>query len=349
MVLEHLFPENWLEKKVRYAFLIGFIYSTISLFVARILFPNNTGIVSVALTTLLLIPYIKKLVEKEEVIEEHEKRFSFKHLFKDNKTMIKVYLSLFLAIYFSWVVFSFLLPMTGYKTGKLFDAQLGLEKSGSAAGMATGTSLFFDIFLNNWWVLLATFGLALIAEEGAFFFVVWNASAWGAILGYRAFAAGMINNEPLANLLTVVIITFPHLILEGGAYILALISGQVISNDVIHESKEMKRFLGYMIIILAVYIFVYWTVRVIMPNKEIFSIISIIVMMFILYFCAEIFTNRKHKEVFYYNYYLFIIATCLFIIGALVETIVLMNSSLLSNIYQSAAVYGITQIILSLL
>ncbi len=34
MVLEHLFPEDWLEKKGRYAFLLGVIYSFIAIVIA---------------------------------------------------------------------------------------------------------------------------------------------------------------------------------------------------------------------------------------------------------------------------------------------------------------------------
>ena len=61
MVLEHIFPEDWLEQKGRYAFLLGAGYSIIALLIAPILFPGDPALVAVALTSMLLLPELYKI------------------------------------------------------------------------------------------------------------------------------------------------------------------------------------------------------------------------------------------------------------------------------------------------
>ena len=112
MVLEHLFPEDWLEKKVRYGFLIAVIYATIGIVVARLLFGANSGIVSVVFTSLLILPYLQKMFKKEEKEEEKEHKISFRHpsslidFFKNNQA-IRVYFSVFVGIYLTYMLYSY--------------------------------------------------------------------------------------------------------------------------------------------------------------------------------------------------------------------------------------------------
>src|SRR3989338_2641381 len=99
MVLEHLFPTNWTEQKLRYALLIGVIYSALSIFMSLLLFGRNSGLISVVLTSLLILPLLDDLLKKEEQKEEKEKKFIQKHLLDDNKQAVVTYLFLFLAIF----------------------------------------------------------------------------------------------------------------------------------------------------------------------------------------------------------------------------------------------------------
>ena len=90
MVLEHLFPDDWLERKHRYAFLLAFLYSLVAIVVARLLFGANSGIVSVVFTSLLLIPYIKKLFEKGRDSEMQEPEFNLKRFWANNKQAVRI-------------------------------------------------------------------------------------------------------------------------------------------------------------------------------------------------------------------------------------------------------------------
>ncbi|MBN1386668.1 stage II sporulation protein M [Candidatus Woesearchaeota archaeon] len=338
MVLEHLFPEDWLEKKIRYSFILAFVYSSLSIVAARLLFKSNSGIVSIAFTSLLLLPYLEKLFEKEEKIELKEKSFTLRKLFRDNRKTVKVYFSLFFGIYLAYLLFSFILPQLGIDILPIFKEQLRLE--GVTGNLIFTKSLFIQIFLNNWWVLLACFLLSLMTGDGAIFFITWNASTWGTILGYRALAAGLAGyHDPWTNLLIIVVFTLPHLVLEGGAYILAAISGSVISDDIISKSQEIRKFLMVAAGAGIGYFFLFILIRQ-MFSGIFAGFLNIALMLFIIHSLNMIFDDKKHKEVFVYNYYLLVIAILIFMLGALVETFVLGNIGALTKVYAASSMFA---------
>lgn len=335
MVFEHLFPEDWLERKYRYAFLLAIIYATLGIVLARLLFAANSGIVSVIFTTLFLIPYLGKLLVKEERRELQERRFTPRHLWRDNKDALLVYLTLFLGVYTAYLLYSFLLPFFGLNLSTVFREQLALEANlrGGAFSIATFTS----ILLNNWWVLLACFLLSLIVGEGALFFVTWNASSWGTILGYRAVLAALHGGaySSFVNLLIIILLTTPHILLEGGAYIVAAIAGGVLSDDIVSKRSAMSSFVYFFIAAVVFFVLLYFFYHTFLPGivASIFSLLTVIGLLYLLSF---VFDDPKHKEVFQYNYSLFLVALLLFILGAIVETLVLGNSSLLQKVYWAA-------------
>ncbi|MBC8500965.1 MAG: stage II sporulation protein M [DPANN group archaeon] len=239
MVLEHLFPENWLEKKSQYAFLLGAGYSIIAIIIARILFPSDPALVAVAFTALLILPELYKLFSIEERIEEKEKRFSLKKLFKDNKDFVKIYLFISLGIFLVYAIGALILP--SFQVNQLFREQL--EMRGAGGGAVFEMPLFWEILINNWWVLLAIFLISLLTGDGAIFLITWNASMWGTIFGVTARNAALYSQgNPFFYLVIVLLIVFPHAFLEILSYILAAISGGVISKDVLLEKFESARF-----------------------------------------------------------------------------------------------------------
>jgi uncharacterized membrane protein SpoIIM required for sporulation len=339
MVLEHLFPEDWLEKRVIYAFIIAVVYSVLGIAAARLLFGANAGIVSVIFTSLFILPYLQKLFKKEEKEEEKQhllslKSFaSIKHFFKHNKA-IKVYFAIFLGIYLSYMFFSFILPQLGFNTFDILKEQLFVDPA--LRGRAIDTGTFFSILTNNWWVLLACFLIAIIVGDGAIFFIAWNASSWGVLFGYRALTAGLNGGvSPWYYLLLLFLITLPHVILEGGAYILAAISGNVISDEIIKEKSDIKNFIFYLIggVGLMLMVKIAYDRLLGMTDPVVFSLIAIILITAMVHVIIRLFQQTWLQKVFKDNYYLFIIAIIIFILGALVETWVLNNSTTLNNIY----------------
>jgi uncharacterized membrane protein SpoIIM required for sporulation len=281
---------------------------------------------------------MEKLLAREERKELKERSFKIHRFFVDNREAIKVYAVLFLGIYVTYTLYSFFLPQLGIQVSSVFREQLALEsnlRGGAFAGQA-----FLTIFLNNWWVLLACFLVALIAGDGALFFIAWNASSWGTIFGFRALEAAVNGGAYSAwiNLAVILVVTAPHVILEAGAYILAAIAGGVLSDDVTSKREAMSKFIYYFIAGLILFVVLHFLFLVVFAGLPIVAeLLDIVAILLILHFLAFVFDDPRHREVFQYNYYLFLLAIALFVAGALVESLVIANVGPLATIYRAAA------------
>jgi hypothetical protein len=71
MVLEHLFPHEWLESKAEMAFFLGWGYSIIAIVIASLVFPRDPSLVAIGLTTIMLLPSMRKIITLKRIsIEE---------------------------------------------------------------------------------------------------------------------------------------------------------------------------------------------------------------------------------------------------------------------------------------
>ncbi|MBI2665708.1 stage II sporulation protein M [Candidatus Woesearchaeota archaeon] len=290
MVLEHLFPEDWLEHKGGYAFILGVVYSVIGIIIASAIFPSDPALVSVAFTALLLLPELYKIFDVEERREAIEQKLSINNLWKDDISVVRVYTFLFLGILLVYAIGAIILP--SFQTNTLFREQLEIKYGEGFSGHATqargevctyssGTCLFLSLLTNNFWVLFACFVIALLTGDGAIFFISWNASVWGTIFGITAKSAALFaGKSPYLFFGAIMLIVFPHMILEAISYFLAAVSGSLISKDVILEEFASNRFF----------------------------------------------------EVFGFNLYLLVFGLIFLVLGALVETFVLVNVGLYQEI-----------------
>ena len=250
MVLEHIFPEDWLERKGIYAFLLGIGYSIIGVLIASILFPGDPALVAVAFTSMLLLPELYKIFSIEEREVSLEQHVSLRSLWRDDIEVIRIYIFLFLGIMLVYSIGTILLPEL--QANNLFREQLeirfgqgfaGSATAGSATGEIFSSGLFFVLLTNNFLVLMACFILALLAGDGAIFLITWNASVWGTIFGLTAKNAALFSGQhPLYFFALIMAIVFPHMIIEAISYFLAAISGSVISKDVLLEQFASERF-----------------------------------------------------------------------------------------------------------
>jgi uncharacterized membrane protein SpoIIM required for sporulation len=330
VVFERLFPDSMLERKEWVAFCLAIIYSTLSIVIARLLFPANSGIVSIVFLSIFLIPTFNTVLKREERQERKEKDWRFRHLLLDNADAIKVYLYLFFGIYLMYMAYAFIAPSLGFDPGMVFREQLGVE--GTRGGATFSTGVFWNILLNNWWVLLACFLIALIAGDGAVFFVAWNASTWGTIFGYRAIESGALGS-PLAALGVIILVTLPHVLLEGGAYILAALAGGVLSDEIIENGRNVSAFVVYFVCALLGFALYAIVLRLLVENALWSGVLTIAGALLLLYTMRYIFTDKRERRVFTYNYYLFALAIGIFIVGAIVETFVLGNVRVLLLAY----------------
>jgi uncharacterized membrane protein SpoIIM required for sporulation len=243
MVLEHLFPEEWLERKSYYAFFLGAGYSILGIILARFLFAADPALPAVAFTSLLLLPELYKMFSIEEKQQSREKAWGLRAFWRDNGDFYRVFLFLFLGILLVYSVGA--LVLDSFSVNTLFREQMELRGPGfSAAGMATsGDGLFLRLLENNFWVLVACFVVALLAGDGAIFLIVWNASVWGTIFGVTARNAAFFSHSaPLKFFVIILFTVLPHVLLEASSYILAAIAGGLISKGAIKEGINGKRF-----------------------------------------------------------------------------------------------------------
>jgi uncharacterized membrane protein SpoIIM required for sporulation len=246
MVLEHIFPEDWLEKKASYAFILGIGYSIIGILIASVLFPADPALVAVAFTSLLLLPEMYKIFTIEERKESMEKKITLKALWRDDIGVIKIYLALFIGIVLVYSVGTMLLP--SFESNSLFREQLEIRLGQGFAGNAilgvSDSNLFWSLLENNFLVMLACFIMALLTGDGAIFLITWNASVWGTIFGFTAKAASSFSGENAFLLFGKIMGSVSiHMIIEALAYILAAIAGAIISKDVLMEEFASDRFM----------------------------------------------------------------------------------------------------------
>ncbi|GIU69258.1 MAG: hypothetical protein KatS3mg002_0494 [Candidatus Woesearchaeota archaeon] len=233
-MLENILKPDWLEKRPRFAFVIGFVYSIIGIVAALIIFPNNQGIASIAFLSLLLVPSLNSILKIEEIQDSKAKVFSLKRILEDHSDVLQVYFLLFLGIFLAYGLFSIRFP--NLLINGLFDSQLRII---GITGAASGYNYsFYEILSNNFKVLIIFFILSLIMGAGSILFLAWNASVWGVIFGYFALHSGDAFNNFTMTFLKV----SPHMFTEASAYFFAIVSGGIMSQGVLRENIGSNKF-----------------------------------------------------------------------------------------------------------
>jgi uncharacterized membrane protein SpoIIM required for sporulation len=237
-MLEQLFPPSWLERKAWFAFVLGFSYAVLGIASGLLLFPKEPALAAVAFTSLLTLPSLNRMLSIEARQAERERHFTFSSPFKDHLDIFEVYVFLFLGVMLAFSAFSLFLP--GIAGSTLFADQIR-EVGLSGSAMRQGS--FGAIFSNN----LIVFAFALIASfvygSGAVFIIIWNASVWGVVLAFIAReAATAAHTNPMVYFALTLIAVGPHLVTEASAYVLAAISGGIVSKAAIKEKPFSTRF-----------------------------------------------------------------------------------------------------------
>jgi len=239
MVLEQLYSSSWIEKKSRYAFLMGLSYAIIGIASAMFLFPKDPGLAAIAFTSLLILPSLNKLLAIEENQAARKRKFNLIGLFKDHNDIFKVYLFLFLGILISFSFFSIVWPAIA--TSKIFAQQIGVL--GFTGQAYSSGSLFGSLLSNNLKVLVFCLLASFVYGSGSIFIITWNASVWGTIFGVIARESALATgHNPFIYFALTLLAVFPHMILEASSYFVAAISGGIVSKATVREKFFSKRF-----------------------------------------------------------------------------------------------------------
>jgi uncharacterized membrane protein SpoIIM required for sporulation len=239
MVFEQFIKLRWIEKRPNYAFLLGFFYSFVGMISARLIFPNNVGIMSVAFTSILLIPSLNQLLAIEENQEIREKKFSLVELFKDHSDILEIYIFLFFGIFSTYLFFGFLFPEI--VSLDFFSPQLRAAGISGAAASSLKQVFFWNILKNNLVVLFVCFFLSLVYGSGSILFINWNASVWGAVFGF-AMKESIYANNIMHGFSNILIPAFPHMFTEALSYFAAAIVGGILSKAIIREKLFSRKF-----------------------------------------------------------------------------------------------------------
>ena len=248
MVLESLFESDSVVKHPLFALFMGFVFASVSIWIAFFSFPGSASILAIAFITIAAVPLIHQvfLYEEESVVKSRGKKTSF---VGRNFDLIKIYAWFCIGVIASYAIWYMLLPdqQTSFCVDEstcvpvpcratVFSEQanaLGMisKLSGSeGAGRATqpasgicaggGFWCWFDlIFTNNSSLMLLAVLLSFLFGAGALFLINWNSSIVGVLIGQNAVAE---NHLTFLGLL-------PHGIPEFMGYFLGAMSGGMIS------------------------------------------------------------------------------------------------------------------------
>ena len=237
MVFEQLIKAEWVYKKY-HAFLLGLLYTILGIVSARLIFRSSSGIMSVAFTSILLVPSLAELLrlEANQALESYN--FSIRRLWRDHSDIFAVYLFLFLGIFVAYSFSTLLMPQAD--VGQLFTAQLS---TAGLKGFAVVNAQLMSIIMNNVLVFVVSFLLSLVYGAGAIIFLVWNASVWGVVFSLFVRKAAMASGADPVVLFAQDLLPFlPHMVTEGAAYVGAAMIGGIVSKAVLREEVFSQQF-----------------------------------------------------------------------------------------------------------
>ncbi len=252
MVLEALLNPKKARDKPWTVFFVAFVYSFVAVLLASALFPEQSSILTIALITILLVPFINKLFRHEEEKDEliAEKRMKANNLFERHKDVIVTYTMIFLGITVALTaVFTF---MPQY--GNVFELQISQPTLSQYATTSKATALVSDpaylftkYILNNSRVMILAFVLSALLGTGAIFVLSWNASVISVFIGLKAInpliTAGTSSIAAFAiglptGLLSIALHGVPEIL----SYFLAGIAGGILSVGIMREKIESPEF-----------------------------------------------------------------------------------------------------------
>lgn len=182
MVVEALLFPLKAEKKPWQMFFIGFLYTSIGIFLALWIFREQASLIMVFMITMAALPIFyntMKLEESKDMIIDTETA-----LLREHNKAIVFFMYLFAGITIACAVWYAVLPTQ--VINQLFDKQIGTIQTINnqvSGNVINNLSIFWKILFNNLKVLAFSVLFALIYGAGAIFILAWNATVIGAAIG----------------------------------------------------------------------------------------------------------------------------------------------------------------------
>jgi uncharacterized membrane protein SpoIIM required for sporulation len=267
MSLEILFKPSKVIKNNYILFALCFFSVSIALLLSLRIFREHSSFLIIVFTIIPLIPFLIKIIEREEKLFEKKKKI-FKH------SIIKVYMLMFLFLSISFSLWYIILPNNLskdlFKTqidtlGEElnipcydFETDLEYEKCLLADFTHDGknekiiwlegkkpdlinvngkyynykTWIYFHYLQNNLIILLFIFLTSLIFGAGAIFSITWNASIIGIYLA-KSIEGNFIYS--IYSFFKALLLLIPHGLFEISGFILGALAGGILSVAMVRK------------------------------------------------------------------------------------------------------------------
>ena len=219
MVLEHFYGNEWIHKKNRYAFIMGFLYSVIAIVLSSVIF-NNFALASIFIAVIMITNSLNKLLSKEEVKIEDEPNFKLSTLYKEHKDIFELHIFLFLGIFSAFAFFTLIWPKLA--TNPFFLEKIALQD-------VEIFSYSFG-FISNLKLFLVGIILSFFYGAGGIFLITLSAAVWGTALGVIIKSSFFAIVNPFTYLITLLAVLLPYFIFETMSFISAAIAGGILSK-----------------------------------------------------------------------------------------------------------------------
>ena len=250
MVIESLLFPLKAEKKPWEMFFIGFLYSTVAVFLALWIFESQASFIMVFFIVMACIPIVYNTMMLEE--SKDLKIDNEGALLKEHNKALSFLMFLFLGITLSSVLWYVVLPSSA--VGSLFDKQtqtitdINQKISGNVVQQF---GLFSKILFNNIKVLAFSILFAFVYGAGAIFILTWNATVIGTAIGnfirssIGAYAStvGIAKAGAYFQVVSLGLLRYAvHGIPEIVAYFYGGLAGGIISVAVVRHHYSSKKF-----------------------------------------------------------------------------------------------------------
>lgn len=238
-----------LKKKPAFAGIAAAFFVLIGFIAAFFIFSAALSIAMVAFGSLLLLPFIVKILEPNHEYEPPRgKPVRLSDIFQKHNRLIVFYVFLFFGMALEYMLLFAVLPPA--LSDAAFSNQIALLGPAGQFGLP---KLFAAILGNNLMILIIAFALSVFFGAGSIFVLSYNASIAGVLYG-SAFRTMLWGTPALAANL---ILFLPHTILEILAYLLAAVGGGILVRGLSRENIRDSAVLfviSLMILILAAWI-----------------------------------------------------------------------------------------------
>ncbi len=236
MVLESMLNPRNAEDKPLHVFIISFLYSFLAVFFSHQLFPTQSSILSIALITIIFVPFFQKLFEIEERREAEKPKGN---VFARHGKVIATFSAFFFGVLLSMNIIFAVFPS--------FSDVFTLQKEWFAStGAATAKGSFGLYFMNNTQVAVLVFILSMLFGAGVVLILAWNASVIGVYVGMlvqsfiskgHGTAAAFLYGIPV-GLGSIALHGIPEIV----AYFIASLAGGILSVGMIREKIASPEF-----------------------------------------------------------------------------------------------------------